>query len=194
MIRINLLPIRQIKKIAKSRNEVIGLFIGFLVLLLVIGAVAYSQVQKVESLKGEIASLKKEKAKYDKVIKQIAKIKKEKKLLETKLKVIKNLKVSSQVPVRVINEIAQLTPATRIWLQSLKFSGKNLVIAGTALDNETIAQYMLSIDKSPYFAKAELKKSSGKKVGGQNLKSFGLNVSIQKLPGQAKPAPKKKKK
>jgi type IV pilus assembly protein PilN len=185
MIRINLLPIRQLKKIAKSRNEVFALLLAFGVLLMVLGAVAYSQVQRVETLKGEIASLNKEKEKYNEVIKKIARIEKEKKLLETKLQVIKDLKVNSQIPVRVIDEIARLTPASRIWLTSLSLSGSSLAIAGTALDNETIAQYMVSIENSPYFTKAELKNSSLQNVEGQKLKSFGLALSIQQLPDQA---------
>lgn len=191
MIRINLLPIRQLKKIAKSRTEVVALLLGLLVLLLVLGAVGYGQVQKIEKLNGDVAALQKEKSKYNEVIKQIAKIEKEKQLLETKLKVIKDLKVSSQIPVRVIDEIARLTPSTRIWLQSLKLTGLGLDIAGTALDNETIAQYMLSIEESPYFAKAELKSSSGTVVEGQRLKTFGLTISVQQVPGQAEPAKKK---
>jgi type IV pilus assembly protein PilN len=193
MIRINLLPIRQIKKIAKSRNEVFALGAGFLVLLLLIGAVAYSQTHKIEALNGEIAELKQEKAKYDKVIQQIAKIEKEKKLLETKLQVIKDLKSSSQIPVRVFDEIARLTPSTRLWLQSMSLKGSTINLAGTALDNETIAQYMVSIEKSPYFARAELNNSSLKVVQGQQLKSFGLTIAVKQLASKLEQAPKKGK-
>lgn len=192
MIQINLLPIRQIKKRIKSRNEVIALVVGFLVLLIALGAVSYSQVQKIDSLNQDVVRLNQEKEKYNKIIQQIKKIEKEKKLLETKLQIIKDLKASSQIPVRVVDEIARLTPPTRIWLDSLSLRGTSLIIAGTALDNETIAQYMVNIEKSPYFAKAELKSSSMKNVEGQKLKSFGLTISVKQLAGQSEASKGKK--
>lgn len=179
MIKINLLPIRQIKKIAKARNEVLAFLGGFVVVLLLLAAVGYVQTQKIESLKREVAALQAEKAKYASVIKQIAKIEREKKILETKLKVIKDLQADSQIPVRVLNEIANLTPSARVWLKSLKLTGKGLDLSAVALDNATIAQYMLSIEDSPYFANAELKSSAMLKVGEQKLKSFGLTIVVQ---------------
>ena len=179
MIKINLLPVRQIKKIASARNELIALLLGFVAVLLILWAVGYMQTQKIESLNVEISKLQAEKAKYDSVIKQIAKIEREKKILETKLKVIKDLQADSQIPVRIVNEIANLTPSARIWLKSMKLTGKSLILSAVALDNATIAQYMLTIEKSPYFIKAELKSSSKIKVGEQNLKSFGLTITVQ---------------
>jgi type IV pilus assembly protein PilN len=180
MIRINLLPVRQMKKRAKSRNEVIILIVGFVVLLLALTAVGFGQIQKISGLNSEIKSLNKEKQKYAAVIKQIKKIEAEKAILEKKLQVIKDLQTTSQIPVRVLDEIAKITPSARIWLKSLNLKASGLVISGTALDNETIAQYMLRIMESPYFSKAELKNSSMTNVNGQKLKSFGMNISIQK--------------
>jgi len=190
MIRINLLPVRQIKKRIKSRNELVGLLAGLVALLIVLAVVGYGQKQKIDRLHGEITQLNQEKSKYNTIIKQIKNIEKQKKLLEKKHMVIKNLKVNSQIPVRILDELTNLTPSARIWLKSMSLRSGVLVISGVALDNETIAQYMLDFMKSPFFVKAELKNSSMINVSGQKLKSFSLTVLLVK-PGDQKPVKKK---
>jgi len=180
MIRINLLPIRQIKQRIQTKNEVIA-FVGlFCVLLVVLGIVGFTQASKIEDLQKTKAQLVQEKIKYENVIKRIAKIKKEKALLETKLDVIKNLKADSQLPVRVLNEIAQITPSNRMWLKSLKYASGSVSLTGIALDNATIAQYMDSLTDAPYFSSAELKNSSMTMVANQKLKSFSLSIVVTK--------------
>lgn len=191
MIRINLLPVRQIKKRIKSRNELIGLLIGLLVLLLGLATVAYSQIQRIEEIHANIDNLNKEKTKYAAIIKQIKEIEKTKKVLEMKQDVIKNLQVSSQIPVRIMDEVANLTPSTRVWLKSLRLQAGSLVISGVALDNETIAKFMTDFMQSPFFAKAELQNSSMINVSGQRLKSFALNIVIEKPVNQVDNKPKK---
>jgi len=105
-------------------------------------------------------------------------LEKTRKLLEKKQGVIKNLKVSSQLPVRILDELSKLTPPSRVWLKSLSLNAGQLIISGVALDNETIAQYMLDFNESPFFKKAELKRSSMVSVEGRKLKSFSLAVPL----------------
>lgn len=179
MIRINLLPVRQIKKRIKSRNEVIGLLVGFFLILLLLVAVSYNQSQNIAAVKGNIIRLQQEKDKYTSILKQIKDVERTKKILEQKQNVIKELQVNSQIPVRILDEVTRLTPSSRIWLNSLALKAGTLVISGIALDNETIAQYMLGYMQSTFFTKAELANSSMTDVGGQKLKSFGLTVSLE---------------
>ena len=91
MIRINLLPVRQIKQRIRTKNGVIAFACFFCVLLVALGFVGYTQVSKIEDLKKTKAQLVKEKKKHESVLKRIEKIKKEKALLATKLEVIKNI-------------------------------------------------------------------------------------------------------
>ena len=53
-----------------------------------------------------------------------------------------------------------------------KLTGKKLSVAGIALDNATIAQFMNSISASEYFSAATLSSSSQKVIAGAKLKSF----------------------
>jgi len=180
MIRINLLPIRQIKQRIRIKNEVATFAALFCVLLIVLGLVGYTQASKIEELTKTKAQLVAEKKKYQSVLKRIEKIKHEQALLKTKFDVIKSLKANSQLPVRILDEIANSTPPNRLWLNSFTFKSGTVNLSGIALDNETIAQYMDRLAASPYFSGTELKNSSLTVVANQKLKSFSLILSIKK--------------
>lgn len=190
MIRINLLPVRQIKQRNRARQEVISLVAALLVLLCIIGLVGFRQASAITSLQGEAARLKKETGEFQAVVTLIEKIKKEQKVVEDKMKVIKDLKVASQLPARVLDEIATLTPPDRMWLTSLDYTNNVILLSGTALDNATIAEYMNKVGTSDFFLAAELKNSSLIKVGNQKLKSFSMTVNVlASLIPVATPAP-----
>ena len=178
MIKINLLPVKQIKKNQKVRREVVAFLISLLILFVVMGVVAYGKVAHIDNLNVTINKLQQERNKYQSTINEIEKLKKDKAKLETKLATIKKLKRGSQITVRVLDEIASLTPANRLWLRSLNQTADQLQLSGIALDNETIAQYMNRIKDSPYFSSAELNNSSLTVVAGRKLKSFSLTCGI----------------
>ena len=178
MIQINLLPVRKIKKKIQARRRVFGLGITLLAVLALLGLVALGLGMKVDELQANIAGLKKEKATYQTTINQIEQLKKDQALLETKLNTISQLKKGSQLSVRVMDELAALTPSNRLWLNSMNFNGTVMQIRGIALDNATIADYMETIDTSPYFATAELSGTSTTGVQGRQLKSFSLTIKV----------------
>jgi len=178
MIRINLLPVKQIKQRIRARQELMALIVAFVVLLGLMALVGYRQTTKIADLQAETARLTQEKQKYQSVIAEIEKLKKEQAIIETKLSVIKGLKGASQLPARVLDEMANLTAADRMWLTSLDYTGPAITLAGTALDNATIAEYMEKVGKSDLFTGAELKNSSLTLVGNQKLKSFSMTISV----------------
>lgn len=178
MIRINLLPVRQIRKKQRLLKEM-AIF-GFLLLGLAAGLTLFgmSLGGQVGELHQHISELNAKKASFNKLLAEIRKMEKEKGLLEKKIATIRKLKKNSQLGVRVLDELASRTPTERVWLNSLKYSSGRLVISGVALDNATIAQYMKQLTASPYFADADLANSSLKVIAGNNLKSFSLAIKI----------------
>ena len=178
MIHINLLPVRQIKKKLKARKQVFGLGITLLAVLVLLGFAALILGFKVDELKNSIASLTKEKAKYQTTINQIEQLKKDQALLETKLNTISQLKKGSQLTVRVMDELANVVPSNRLWLNSMSFNGTILRISGIALDNATIADFMEAVVTSPFFATAELSGTSSTGYQGRQLKSFSLTINV----------------
>jgi type IV pilus assembly protein PilN len=193
MIQINLLPIRQIKQRIRVRNEVLAFFVAFLVLLGLLGLFAAGMSQKVSTLHENIAKLNAKKQSYAPILNQIKKLEKDKKALDAKIDVIKKLKENSQITVQVLDQIASVSPANRLWLKSVKQSGNNVSLQGVALDNRTIAEYMKSLKASPIFADAVLGKSSQVTVAGKKLKSFSLTLQTQN-PGKEENSLQGKKK
>lgn len=178
MIRINLLPVRQMKKRLRTRNEVFALIASLVVLFVLLGMTAWGLNQQVDSLKQDVTKLEAEKAKYNAIIKEMKRLKDDKNKLTAKIDVIKQLKFKSQVTVHLLDEIATATPSDSIWLQSLKQSGTSVALTAIALDNTRIANYMDTLTASPYFSAARLGNSSLTTVAGQKLKKFSLNLQV----------------
>lgn len=178
MIRINLLPIRQIKKRVRARNEVLVFITSLVLLLALLGGASWSLNQKVTSTKETIANLNKKKAQYNAIINEMKQLDADRAKLTVKIDAIKQLKSKSQTTVRLLDEIAKATPPDSIWLESLRQAGANVSLTGIALDNTRLADYMDSLTASPYFSSATLGRSSLKEIAGQKLKSFSLTLSI----------------
>ncbi len=178
MLRINLLPIRQLKKRAKARNQIFSFITLFIFLLLILGAVGFLQTTKISTIESSIASLKKEKQKYAPILAEIKRLEKAKKDLENKISIIKKLKRDSSTTVHILDEVANKVDSKRMWLKSLKQQGSSLSLTGIALDNRTVAQFMEALKGSPYISVVNLSNASLTKVSGRDLKSFSLACSI----------------
>ncbi|MCH7598340.1 MAG: hypothetical protein IH973_01175, partial [Myxococcales bacterium] len=119
MIKINLLPHRESRRIADLRQTVAILFLGlvvaggaiFFVARDVNNDLARAQTN-VRQLEAAIEQFKPQQA-------QVAKFKKQRKRLEDKIDVIKGLEKARTGPVRLFDELSNLTPE-RLWLSSLK--------------------------------------------------------------------------
>ncbi len=178
MLRINLLPIRQLKKRAKARNQIVSFITLLVFLFLILGTVGFLQSIKIKSIETSIASLKKEKKRYDPIIAKMKKMASEKDALKTKIDIIKKLKRDSAITVHILDEIARKVDSKRMWLKSLKQDGSRLSLSGVALDNRTIAQFMDALTESAFISTVNLSNASLAKVSGRDLKSFELACTI----------------
>ncbi|MEA3466958.1 MAG: PilN domain-containing protein [Thermodesulfobacteriota bacterium] len=178
MLRINLLPIRQLKKRAKARNQIISFITLFIFLLLILGAVGFLQTTRINNIESSITKLKKEKQKYAPILAEMKRLEKTKKDLENKISIIKKLKRDSSITVHILDEVANKVDSKRMWLKSLKQQGQKLSLSGVALDNRTVAQFMDALKESPYISAVNLSNASLAKVSGRDLKSFSLACSI----------------
>ena len=180
MLRINLLPVRQLKKRAKAKRQIAGMLLLFLVVLALLAAGGWYQAQNIAELNNKVASLKKVKKSYSPKLKKIAKLKTDRQEFERKTAIIKKLKQDSSLTVRVLDEVARRIDKKRMWLVSLQQENSRLRLGGVALDNRTIAQFMDNLKASDFVSEVELTSSSLKIVSGKDLKSFALvcNVSF----------------
>lgn len=179
MILINLLPVRQLKKRAKTRNEVLLFCAALVVVLAVVGSGVLFVKMSITQKRNEVARLEAKKKSYNKTLNEIKKIEAQKKQLFAKIEAIKQLKRESQTSVHVLDQIARATPPNSIWLEDFKLAGKGLQLRGVALDNTVIAEYMDRLELSPYVGgKPKLGSSARKMIARRNLKSFSLSLSV----------------
>lgn len=179
MLKINLLPIRQLKKRAKARNQLIATCMIFLSVLAILALVTVMQTSRIAGLENDIADKTREKKSFDKVVKELAELEQKRLDLNNKIAIINKLKTDSSLTVRVLDEVASIIDNNRMWLTSLNQNGGSLVLSGYALDNQTIAQFMDELKfKSPYVKVVNLTNSSLSQVFGKDLKQFSLTCSV----------------
>src|SRR3972149_7935751 len=168
MIRINLLPYRErIEKenLKRQINIIAGSFIIFLLALIYIQIALSSSIgtleKKIKESDEKLAVLKK------KLI-DIEVLKQDMKEVEQKLSVIKGLEENRLFPVRMLGELAMLTPTKDMWLEKLSGTGPELRIEGVARNNIIVAPFMKSLEFSSIVSSVSL--ISTKQMEGSGFK------------------------
>ena len=178
MLKINLLPIRQLKKRAKATQQLFGMFSLFLFVLAILAVAGVLQAQKISGIESQISALTNEKNSHTPTLNKIAKLKKDKEEFVRKTSIIKQLKEDSSLTVHTMDEVANRVDNQRMWLQSMQQQNASLRLSGVALDNQTVAQFMDHLKESPFVKDVTLANSSMKVVSGRNLKSFELTCVV----------------
>ncbi|ADW19348.1 Fimbrial assembly family protein [Desulfobulbus propionicus DSM 2032] len=178
MIHINLLPVREIIKRNKAKQQINLSIIFFGALVIVLIAFGYYQSNIVKKMRDTNAALQSEKKQYDKILAEIKKIDEEKKVLATRIEVIKQLKQSSSLTVHVLDEIANLIPFRRMWLKGITQDSAQLSLTGMALDDQTIAKFMDDLENSKYIKNVTLVSSSMEKFADRDLKAFSTSCTV----------------
>jgi type IV pilus assembly protein PilN len=176
MIEINLLPVRAARKRESVRFQ---LTIFSLILALVFILIAYfswSANKREARIDTQFKLVQEDLVRLNKEVGEIEELKQRKVKLEQKLAVIKDLDKGRLRAAYILGELSQRTPE-KVWIESLDKSGKDLKIAGVALDNETVANFMEALRKSKYFNEVELEVTEQINRGGMKLMKFSLRCS-----------------
>ncbi len=185
MIEINLLPHRESRRIADLRQTVAILFLGLVVAGGAIFFVARDVNNDLARAQTNVRQLEAAIEQFKPQQEQVAKFKKQRKRLEDKIDVIKGLEKARTGPVRLFDELSNLTPE-RLWLSSLKTKGHKLTIEGSSLDTGIVADFLRSMNQSDYFTEVDLKKTAGgKNVGGVKLVKFKISADFMNLKASA---------
>lgn len=189
MIRINLLPVRQNRKVEAARKDLFAAVVGGIGLLGVLFMswtvleVQLSEAQEnLALIQGQLAQMKADVAKVEELEKLMAE-------LQKKLDVIDELRDRRNGPVHMMEELALATPE-RLRLVELVQDGRDLSVSGVAANNEIISQFLRSLDSSAYFEAVYLQdiESTGADADfGGELKSFKLTARTS-VPSDAPPA------
>lgn len=189
MIRINLLPVRQNRRLEAARRDLLlSILGGVAVLGLTFAGWAALNVQlaaqqsKNAALKEEVEKLQADVAKVD----EIEKLQKE---LKQKLGVIDGLRARKQGPVHMLDDLATSSP-DNLRLTALEQKGNDLKISGVSVNNETISQFLRALDASPYFGDVflqDIESTAPDPDFGAELKAFRLSAKLTVPTPQAAP-------
>jgi type IV pilus assembly protein PilN len=184
MIRINLLPVKEIKAEIGRRQELVvaGLCLGVTVFLIL--ALHLFQSYRLSSLRAEADNLKKEIEALNVKLKEAGDLQQKVKALQQKVKLIDDLKKKKVGPVRIMETLSSAVPA-RLWLTEFKEASGSLTISGMAVDNQTVAEFLKALSASPYFANVDLVETTQIEQDGVSLKKFSLKSQIFYQPAPA---------
>lgn len=174
--RINLLDWRATRR-ARRRKEflsLLGLSVGAGVALLGLGYMTMTgavehQDQRNAYLTAQINDL-------DKQIKEIEELEKVKANLVSRMNVIQQLQESRSATVHFFDEIVNTLP-DGIYLSSIKQSGQNVTLEGTAESSGRISAYIKNLDASPWFSNPKLVVIKTGEKNKQRNSEFTLQVT-----------------
>ena len=187
MLEINLLPLREARRRASIRQQVMHMVFGLVLTGGAIFLVHSRLVTDVDTVERRVAQMDHDIKQFQPQLDQVAKFRKRKSELEKKIDVIAGLDRARSGPVRVLHELSTRTP-DRLWLTKLDSKGDLITLKGSSLDNEIVAAFLRSLEASPLFQDVDL---DGTKLGTKDdlkLVEFGIHVKLVGAPAAAKAA------
>jgi type IV pilus assembly protein PilN len=177
MVRINLLPVRVSKKKEAGKQQLI-LFALVLVLGLLVNYLwAASRADALATKQAAVKRTKDEIAQLDRIIGEVKNIKEQQAQLREKLEVLAQLKTARTGPVKMLDELATLTPK-RLWLRKLDEKAGAVTLDGTAATIDDVSELMSALKDSTQFRNVELKKTAAKVENGFRVVEFSLSATV----------------
>jgi type IV pilus assembly protein PilN len=190
MIRINLLPHREMKRAARQRRFVFlaigSAFIGGMLVLLI-----YTFNEgRIEEQDGRNKLLTAEIKKLDDQIEEIRKIKEQTQELLSRKQVVEGLQTNRNEAIHLLDQLLRLLP-DGTYLKSVKQTGQVVNITGYTQSNARISTLMRSLSASPWLESPELVEIKSATVNNVRANEFSLNVKIKRAKAEeAKPVAK----
>jgi Tfp pilus assembly protein PilN len=187
MIRINLLKEEPTGPVIAEKEEVIkekkpfpmSSLIGlFIVAAFALGFLQFNAIKKEKALLNEVQE---EKEKLKDVLVKLERVQEQQDLIIRKIDLINQLKSQQGIAVSILDELSKPIPYW-VWLTEVSFSKQQIQVRGRATDNNLIADYIYSLETSPYFSNVDLKSSNRRQARGNEYFDFALSaryVAIQ---------------
>jgi type IV pilus assembly protein PilN len=190
MIRINLLPHREIRR--KQQRQQFFITLGIVV---AIGAGIWfavhtylddqfeNQVKRNKYLLEEIAKL-------DKQIAEIQKLKDQTAALLARKRVVETLQGTRAEVVHLLDQLVRQLP-DGVYLKSIRQAGTRVLIAGYTQSQARVSTLMRNLESSPHLENPRLIEIKSMQVGPQRLNEFTMNINIRRaVVAPDKPAPR----
>ncbi len=177
MIKINLLVAREERKKESIRKEATIFVLAMVLVLVGIGLAQWMSSRQRETIISQIWNAEAELKRLEIIKREINKAKANKKILQEKLKIIDTLNLNRARPIQIMSLLASEIPE-KMWLKSLDKKDQVLKLQGVALDDETIANFMKSLQQSKMFTGVQLVVTERVTIEKLNLKKFTMICRI----------------
>ena len=189
MIRINLLPHREIKRKRQQKE-----FLIMLGAVLGLGAAAWFAVHsylngQLEEQNGRNNYLETEIATLDKQIDEIKKLKEQTAALLQRKKVVESLQANRAETVYLLDQLVRQLP-DGVYLKSVAQKGNKVTVGGFAQSNARVSTFMRNLESSPYLEKPVLIEIKAFADKSQRLSEFSLSVLLTRKTDEQAPARK----
>ncbi|ROR03048.1 PilN domain-containing protein [Desulfosoma caldarium] len=176
MIRINLLPAEKKPIRTTARQYLIGYVLCVVVTGLAIAFLWSNQTRTIETLQRRESELKAEAAKYAKYEKILQDLTKQKEIIEKKKEIIQGLEKDRDRMARVLALLSLWVPVDKVWFETVTITGDKVDVAGIALSNESVAEFMRNLEESPFVMRGSvvLAHSRQTSVGQRKLREYRL--------------------
>jgi type IV pilus assembly protein PilN len=181
MIRINLLPVRVSKKKEAGKQQLI-----LFALVLVLGIIGNSfwsgsRASELSGLEAKLKRTREDITQLDRIIGEVKNIKAQQAALKEKLDVLEKLKAGRSGPVRMLDELATITPR-KLWLKKLEDKAGVVTFDGAAASIDDISAFMTALKGSKYFSGVELKKTAAKMDDKLRVMDFQIIANVNYAP------------
>jgi type IV pilus assembly protein PilN len=184
MIRINLLPVRELKKQAVLRRQ-LDIFCGAAVAMLIaVGLVWMIDTRSIAQLEAEKAGWLIELERLKPIVDEVDALERRQTFLNTRLETIQRLRSSQRGPVYVLDELSRNLPE-QTWLETIDEGGGVYKVAGYALTNFAVADLLRALQRSREFVGVDLVSSEQVVIATREIKKF--IIQFQRAASLAKP-------
>jgi type IV pilus assembly protein PilN len=177
MIRINLLPHRELKR--KMRQQQIAILAGMVCFfgIMIVWTVHSVITDKIDYQNGRNQYMNHQIAVLDKQIEEIREIKSQTKELLARKEVVETLQSSRSEVVYLLDQLVRLLP-DGVYLQSVKQEGRGINLVGYAQSNAWVSTLMRNLESSPWLKSPVLVEIKAVTIDDVRQNEFNLNIQL----------------
>jgi type IV pilus assembly protein PilN len=191
MIRINLLPHREIRRAAQQRELLVmaGFFIGLAIAIVVSvhgvnQGLIENQMSRNKFLETKITEL-------DKQIEEIKKLKEQTQALLARKQVVESLQGNRTEVVHLLDQLVRHIPEG-VYLKTVKQVGTKVTVTGFAQSNARVSTLMRNLESSPWIESPNLVEIKALVQENARLSEFTLTVNVSRQAPEVPPSAKGK--
>jgi len=180
MIRINLLPVRQVQKREQGRQFLV-VMVGMFIITAIANGYWYVWMDgKREAAQRRLDDTNARIAQLEKVIGEVTNLQRRKKEVEEKLAVLEKLTKQRAGPVKMLDALATAIPK-KVWLTSFEEKGGSAIMMGSADSYDDVSEFIRGLNNIVWTNKGMGRVVEKKREGNYRVELLSENNEMLEL-------------